>query len=320
MMLRLGLAAILGLAALTASCNRSPGRRIGVVPKAVSLIFWQSVHAGAVAAGREEAVEVLWRGPNTETDFARQIEIVESMINARVDGIVVAPTDAKALVAVVERAQRSGIPVTIFDSGIDTDNYVSYVATNNYEGGVMGARKLAEVLNGKGKVALVRMVPGSASTTAREEGFKNTLAEEFPGIEIVAEDYCMADHARALAVAENFLTAHPDLDGFFGSTEPASVGPLRAVVGRGLAGKVKVVGFDYSDTIERALEDGVMDAVVVQDPFNIGYTAVRTMVASLNGETPPKRIDSPARLITREDLADPEVQRYLHPDLERYLK
>ncbi|MCP5109510.1 MAG: substrate-binding domain-containing protein, partial [bacterium] len=211
--LRLGLLLVLVLSITMGACNRSSGRRIGVVPKAISLVFWQNVHAGAAAAGREEEVEILWRGPHSETDFSRQIEIVDSMINARVDGIVVAPTDRKALVTVVERAQRSGIPVTIFDSGIDTDSYVSYVATNNYEGGVMGARKLAGILNGKGKVALVRMVPGSVSTTNREEGFKQTIAKEFPGIEIVAEDYCMADHARALAVAENFLTAHPGLDG-----------------------------------------------------------------------------------------------------------
>ncbi|MCP5118713.1 MAG: substrate-binding domain-containing protein, partial [bacterium] len=107
------------------------------------------------------------------------------------------------------------------------------------------------------------------------------------------------------------------LDGFFGSTEHATLGPLRAVLGRGLAGKVKLVGFDYGESIEQGLEDGVVDAVVVQDPFNIGYTAVKTMVAKLNGGTPPRRIDSPARLITREDLADPEIQRYLHPDLAR---
>ena len=170
--------------ALTCSCEQPNKTRIGVVPKAISLVFWQSVHAGAVAAGREEDIDVDWNGPTTETDFSRQIEIVDSMINARVDGIVVAPSEATALVGVVERAAREGIPVTIFDTGINTEEYVSFVSTNNYEAGVIGARTLAGALGGKGKVAVIRMVPGSASTTAREDGFADTIKQEFPEIEI----------------------------------------------------------------------------------------------------------------------------------------
>ena len=309
----------LGFAAI-GGCERSQGRRIGVVPKATGLVFWQSAHAGAVAGGLEADVEVVWQGPATETEYARQITIVDSMINSRVDGIVVAPTDATALVSVVERAQAAGIPVVVFDSGINTDNYVSFVATDNYKGGVLGARRMAALLDGTGQVALMRMVPGSHSTNLREEGFKDTLAKEFPGIEVVAEDYCMADHAKSLEIAENFLTAHPELDGIFGSTEPATVGPARAVQGRNLSGKVRLVGFDYGETIERGLKDGVIDAVVVQDPFRIGYVAVQTMVSRLNGDTPPKRIDTPIRVISAADLADPEVDAFLHPDLERYLK
>ncbi len=306
--------------AAISGCERSAGRRIGVVPKATGLIFWQSVHAGAIAGGLDADVEVVWQGPATETEFARQITIVDSMINSRVDGIVVAPTDATALISVVDRAQAAGIPVVIFDSGINTDNYVSFVATDNYQGGVLGARQMAELLDGSGQVALVRMVPGSNSTNLREEGFKDTLAKEFPGIEVVAEDYCMADHAKALEIAENFLTAHPDLDGIFGSTEPATVGPARAIRGRNLSGKVRLVGFDYGDTIERDLEHGVIDAVVVQDPFRIGYVAVQTIVSRLNGDTPPKRIDTPIRVISAANLTDPEVHAFLHPNLDRYLK
>lgn len=241
---------LVGLATL-GGCERSERKRIGVVPKATGLVFWQSVHAGAVAGGQEADVEVLWQGPPTETEFARQITIVESMINSRVDGIVVAPTDATALISAVDRAQASGIPVVVFDSGINSDNYISFVATDNYEGGVFGARRTGELLDDSGQVAMMRMVPGSYSTNLREEGSKDTLAKEFEQIEIVAEDYCMADHARSLKIAENFLTAHPDRDGIFGSTEPATVGPARAIRGRDLSGKVRLVGFDYGDTIEQ---------------------------------------------------------------------
>ena len=314
-------AAAIILALLTlAACERPAGKRIGVVPKATGLVFWQSVHAGAVAGGREAGVEVVWLGPPTETGFARQLTIVDSMINSRMDGIVVAPTDAVALVSVVDRAQASGIPVVIFDSGIESDNYVSFVATDNYQGGVLAARRMGALLDGSGEVALMRMVPGSHSTSLREEGFKDTLAKEFPGIEIVAEDYCMADHAKSLEIAENFLTAHPELDGIFGSTEPATDGPARALRGRQLGGKVRLVGFDYSDAIEQDLKDGVIDSVVVQDPFRIRYTAVKTMAARLEGQTPKKRIDTPVRLVSAADLRDPEVYAFLHPDLDKYLK
>lgn len=291
-----------------------------MVPKAVAHIFWQSVHAGAVAAGREADVEIEWKGPPQETDFSRQIEIVDSMINARVDGIVLAPTEATSLVTVVERAATLGIPVTIFDSGINTEEYVSFVATNNYDAGVLAAQKLGEILAGEGEIALVRMVPGSASTTQRESGFQETLAKQFPGIKIVAEQYCMSDRAKALTVSENMLTAHPELDAIFASAEPATVGAGQAIKSRELSGKVRFVGFDFSDTIEKDLKAGVIDALVVQDPFNIGYTAVKTIVAKLAGETPEKRIDSPARVVTLDDLSDPEVDQLLHPDLEKYLE
>lgn len=310
---------ILGLA-LGGACNRSTKKRIGVVPKAVAHVFWQSVHAGAVAAARESDVEIDWKGPPQETDFSRQIEIVDSMINARVDGIVLAPTEATSLVSVVERAAAQGIPLTIFDSGINTEQYVSYVSTNNYEAGVMGARKLGEILGGKGKIAMVKMVPGSSSTMERERGFEETLAKEFPEVLKVAEQYCMSDRARALTVTENMLTANPGLDALFASAEPATVGAAQALKARSLAGKVKFVGFDSSDTIEEDLKAGVIDALVVQDPFNIGYTAVKTILAKLSGETPPKRIDSPARVVTAADLTDPEIEKVLHPDLKQYLE
>ena len=318
-MRRLVCALVILTGVLFAACNRSDRTRIGVVPKAVAHVFWQRVHAGAVAAGREADVDIEWKGPPQETDFSRQIEIVDSMINARVDGIVIAPTEATALVAVVERAAREGIPLTIFDSGINTEDYVSFVATNNYEAGGLAARKLAEILGSQGKIAVVKMIPGSASTTQRERGFEDTLSKEFPDIQIVAEQYCMSDRAKALAVAENMLTAHPDLDGMFASAEPATVGAAQALKSRGQEGKIKFVGFDFSDSIEKDLKAGVVDALVVQDPFKIGYEAVKTVLAKLNGQTPEKRIDSPATVVTVEDLSRPEIDALLHSNLDEYL-
>ncbi|MBI1353516.1 MAG: substrate-binding domain-containing protein [Acidobacteria bacterium] len=307
-------------AALAVSaCNRSTKKRIGVVPKATAHVFWQSVHAGAEAAGKEADIEIDWKGPAAETDFSRQIEIVDSMINARLDGIVLAPTEATSLVSVVERAAREGVPLTIFDSGINTENYVSYVSTNNYDAGALAARAMGELLSGKGTIAIVKMVPGSSSTMEREAGFQETLAKEFPGILKVAEQYCMSDRAKALAVTENMLTANPELSALFASAEPATVGAAQALKSRDLVGKVRMVGFDSSDSIEKDMRAGVIDALVVQDPFNIGYEAVKTVIAAMQGQTPPKRIDSPATVVKPSNIDTPEIDKLLHPDLSKYL-
>jgi len=312
--------ALAALAALAAGCGRKSKLVIGVVPKGQAHIFWQTVHAGAAAAARELGVEIRWNGPASETEFSRQVQIVESMINGRVDGIVLAPTDRVALVSVVERAAREKIPVTIFDSGIDTDNYVSFVATNNYAAGQLAARRVGEALGGRGAVAMLMNMPGSASTQEREKGFEDALGKDFPGLRIVARQFGMSDRAKSLAVAEDVLTAHPGLNALFASNEPGSVGAAQAVKARQLGGRVKLVGFDSSPTLVEDLKAGTIDSLVVQDPFQIGYTAVKSVVDKLRGGSPAKKIDSPARVLAAADLGRPEVQRLLNPDLDTYLK
>ena len=314
------LAVAVALLACFSGCSRKGKLIIGVVPKGQAHIFWQSVHAGAAAAARELGVEIRWSGPAMENEFSRQVQIVESMINSRVDGIVLAPTDRVALVSVVERAARENIPVAIFDSGINTENYVSFVATNNYGAGQMAARRIGQVLGGRGAVAMMMNMPGSASTLEREKGFEQALAREFPSIRIVERQFGMSDRAKAMSVAEDILTVHPDLNALFASNEPGSVGAAQALKSRQLTGKIKLVGFDSSPTLVDDMKAGVFDSLVVQDPFNIGYTAVKTVVAKLKGETPAKKIDSPARVLTAADLDKPDVQRLLNPDLDKYLK
>ncbi len=318
-MKKIGLAAAL-LCLAAAGCARQNKLVIGVVPKGQAHVFWQTVHAGAVAAARELGVEIRWNGPSMENEFSRQVQIVESMINGRVNGIVLAPTDQVALVSVVERAARENIPVTIFDSAINTKSYVSFVATDNYGAGRIAARQVGKLLGGKGTVAMLMNMPGSASTLERERGFQDALSQEFPGIRIAAEQFGMSDRAKSLAVAEDILTAQPELNAVFASNEPGSVGASQALKSRRLAGKIKLVGFDSSPTLIDDLKAGVIDALVVQDPFNIGFVGVRTIVQKLRGEAPPKKIDLPARLITAADLDKPDVQRLLHPDLDKYLK
>jgi ribose transport system substrate-binding protein len=304
------LAALGGLA--LAGCSGKGKRRIAVIPKATSHMFWLTVQKGAFDAGREFNVEILWNGPATETDFSRQIQIVDSMIAQRVDGIALAAAERKALVASVERATASGIPVTVFDSGLDTTQYVSYVATDNVEGGRVAARALIELLGGKGKIGVVMHAPGSASTMDRERGFTETMATEGANIQIVASQYGMSDRSKARSAAENILTAHPDLNGIFASSEPSSIGASLAIQGRELTNKVVLVAFDASDTMVEDLRNGAIDAMIVQDAHRMGYEAVKTLVDKLNGKTPPRRLDLRAVRVTSKDLNEPEVKRLLN--------
>ena len=316
-----GLIAAAAIALVLSSCQRTPTKTIAVIPKGTSHLFWVSVQAGALAAGQKFKVQVLWNGPAQETEYDRQIQIVDSMIARRVDGIAVAATERKALVQSIDRAAALGIPVTVFDSGVDTTNYLTFLATNNYEAGQMGARELARLLRNHGQIGIVMHAPGSASTMDRERGFEEAIQRDFPEIRIVARQYGLSDRSKAMTAAENILTAHPDLDGMFASSEPSSVGTALALKSRGLAGKVRFVAFDASDSMIEDLKGGAIDAMVVQDPFKMGFEAVKTLVDKLNGAPPPpKRIDLPARVIRKSDLDQPEIQELLHPDVKKYLQ
>ena len=301
-------------AALLTGCRRSRQKLIGVVPKATSHLFFVSVHAGVEQASRDLHVDVQWNGPNDETDYTRQIQIVDAMVTQQVDALAISATDERALVAPLERAIRAGIPVSVFDSAVNIDNYVSFVATDNYGAGCNAARTLARLIGGAGKVGMVMQKPGGASTALRESGFEETIVKEFPKVNIAAKQFGMGDRAKARAAAENILTAHPDLAGIFASSEAASLGSIQAVRSRNLSGKIKLVTFDFSDTHVEALKDGTIDVMLVQDPFRIGYEAVKSLAEKLSGRTPAKRLDLPARLIVKADLDKPDVKALLSPE------
>jgi len=315
MRLRLLLIALAGLD----SCNRPASNVIGVVPKGANHIFWQTVHAGAVKAAREGGFQVEWNAPALEIDASRQIGIVESMVNRRLAGIVLAPVDRKALVAVVDRAAREGVPVSIFDSGIDTGNHISYVATNNSEGGRMAARRMGEILGGKGKVIVIGFMPGSASTMERESGFEDEMRARFPGVELLGVRFGQANRAKAMAETENALTAYPDLAGVFADNESSSAGAVQAIKSRG-ARQVKLVAFDASEQLVADCREGWIDSIVVQDPFRMGYESTRAVILHLQGRKPPAVVDSGARLLLRADLDKPEVRAFLFPDLKPWLE
>jgi ribose transport system substrate-binding protein len=311
-------AVLLVTVAALSGCNRGHKRVIAVIPKGNSDIFWQSVHAGAIKAAREKDVEIIWNGPAMETDYTAQLRIADTMINRHVDAMALAPIDRKAMVGVVERAAKENVPVIIFDSGIETENYVSRIATDNYKAGQLAAERMGKVLDGRGKVANIAVLPGGASTEAREKGFEDIIHSRFPGIQIVDKRYGMADVAKSLLVSENILTAHPDLDALFASNESSTIGAAQALHGRG-GRKIKLVGFDSSPALIEDLRSGLIDSLVIQDPFRMGYESVIAAVKKLDGQPVPKINDLAPRLVDLKNLDHPDVQAQLNPDLKKYL-
>ena len=307
--------AALAVILLFTACSRDQGRVIGVVPKGANHIFWKTVQAGAIKAARESGYTIEWNAPTVEIDSSRQIEIVESMVNRKLAGIVLAPVDRRALIGVVERAAREKIPVAIFDSAVDTQQRITYVATDNTEGGRIAARRLGELLRGKGKVAIIGFMPGSASTMEREQGFQDEVAKRFPQMRIVALQFGMADRAKAMAVTENVLTANPDLAGLFADNESSSSGAVQALKSRN-ARSVKLVAFDASDQLIADLRAGWIDSLVVQDPFKMGFESTRAVIQKLSGQTPPTHVDSGVRLVRLEDLEKPDIRSLLFPNIE----
>jgi len=281
------------------------------VPKASNHLFFLSVKRGADTAGAQSNVDIVWNGPNDETDTNRQIQIVDAMIAQRVDAIALSACDERALAAPAERAVQAGIPLSVFDSGVHYDGYVTFVATGNREAGVTAARRLGQMLGGRGQLVMVMHRPGGLSTILREQGFEETVRREFPGITLAQGQYGHADAAKARAAAENLLTAHPGLGGIFATSEASSLGAIQALRSRGRNGQVKLITFDSSDTHIEALREGTTSVMLVQDAFQIGLQAVNSLLTKLRGETPERRIDLPAREITAAQLGDPAVKSLL---------
>lgn len=321
---------LLCAAALLAACECGSGggagggdgrRVIAVIPKGTTHEFWKSIHAGANKAAAELGVEILWQGPVREDDRSQQIRVVEDMITRGVDGIVLAPLDDAALVRPAEEAKRQGIPVVIIDSDLDWDQRVSFVATDNRRGGSLAAERLGELLEGRGKVLMMRCQEGSASTTDREEGFLETLRQRFPQIEIVSSNqYGGATTETAYRTAENLLVSHAELDGIFTPNESTTFGMLRALEDARRAGRVKFVGFDSSEKLVEALRAGHLHGLVLQNPFRMGELGVRTIVAHLNGESVEGRIDTGVMVATPENMDRQDTKQLLSPNLSRWLR
>ena len=288
-----------------------------VIPKGTTHEFWKSVHAGAENAAKELGdVKILWKGPLLENDRDGQISVVQDFVTKKVDGICLAPLDKQALVDAVKDAHAANIPVMIFDSALQDESLiVSYVATDNYKGGQLAAARLAESLEDKGNVIVLRYNTGSESTEQREEGFLKELKERHPQIKVISSDeYAGTTPESSLDKAMQVLTKHKnDVNGIFAVCEPNAAGVLKALEETGLAGKVKFVAFDPNKELIQGMADRKVHGIVLQDPVTMGYESVMRLAAQIKGEKVEKRIGTGEYVATPDNMTTPEMDKLLKP-------
>jgi ribose transport system substrate-binding protein len=289
---------------------------LAVIPMGTTHEFWKAIHAGALTAARELGVEIIWKGPLKEDDRNEQIQIVETLTNGGVDAIVLTPMDDKALVRPVAEAKRAGIPTVIFNSALQGGDFVAYVSTDNYKGGVAAAERVGALLKGRGKAILVRVIASVEGSTKREQGFLDTLRSRFPGITILSDNqYAGITTETAYQTVENLISRFPDVEAIFTPNESTTFGANRAIEDHGLAGRIFHVGFDSSKKLIEALAKREIFGLVLQDPIQMGYRSVQTAVAHLRGRPYDKTFDTGVFLATPENMNDSDIKRLLAPDL-----
>ena len=295
--------------------------RIAVIPKGTTHTFWKSIHAGARKAGKETNAEIFWLGPEKEDDRKAQIEIVQNFISRGVDAIVLAPLDDTALVRPVETAKARGIPVVIIDSSLNSDAYVSFVATDNREGGRMGARRLGELMGGAGSAMMLRYSEGSASTVKREAGFMEEMQAKSPNVTFLSTNqYGGATKESAMQASQNLLIRFGDrVNAIFTPNESTTFGMLRALENAGRTDEIRFVGFDTSPELIAALRERKIQGLVAQDPFDMGYNGVKAAVDAIEGREVPRRIATRLEMITPDNVDSPDIQELIQPELDRWL-
>jgi len=283
-----------------------------VVPKSLGFDYWTHLHDGAMcAAGKLGKVTIDWNGVAAETDVTGEVNMLDGYIDRGINGLIYAATDAKALLPVTAKAQAARIPVYNIDSGT-TPQQVPLFATDNLKGAQDVAGLMNTYLHGHGKVAIVEFQPGSMTDNQRQQGFVQGLTA-YPGLHLVADQADGSDASRALTVTNDILTAHPDLSGIFGSNEPSVIGASQAVRQRQLSGKIVMVGWDAAPDEVAALRSGEISALIVQNPFRMGFDSVVAMTEHIRKGVSVGDQDTGVYVVTRQNMNQPQFQAILTP-------
>ena len=293
---------------------------IPVIVKDTTSNYWQIVLAGARKAGKDLHVNVPELGAQSESDINGQISILENSVSQNPAAIVISPTQFAALGKPIDEAAKS-VKIIGIDSAADSKSFTSFLTTDNVQGGRAGADALAEGIKAKtgkaeGDVAIITSLPGVGSLDQRAAGFKEELAAKYPGLKIVADKVADGQATTALNIMTDLITANPDLKGVFASNLIMAQGAGQAVAENKLSDKMALVGFDSDDNLVKRLKDGAIYALIVQDPFRMGYDGVKTALAVSKGEKVAEKVDTGVNVITKATMDTPRAQELLNPKLK----
>jgi ribose transport system substrate-binding protein len=311
------LAALTGASLLISHPCFAEGANQGTIvfiPKSTSATFYLFLVKGAKDRAKELGYTIDYQGPASESEVASQVDLLRNITRSKPAGILLAALDSKGLVPPVEDAVKAGVPVVMVDSGIDSDVPNASVTTNNYQGGFQAGVQMAKLLNEKGLVANLGIQAGSVSSQ-RSLGFNDAIAK-YPNMKVLPIQWTNADAAASMNIASDQLNGNPNIAGFFSACAPTAVGVCQAVKAKGLEKKVKVVTFDPSPEILPLFESGVIDCIIAQDPYQMGYQGVDYIdKARKNTSIEKKKVELAPVLITPENYKSAEVQKLLQtPD------
>jgi len=284
---------------------------IALISKGFQHQFWQAVKAGADKAAAELGVEVTFEGPDNETMVDRQIDMLSAALAKKPAAIGFAALDSQAAIPLLKQADEAGIPIIAFDSGVDSDIPKATAATDNLAAAALAADKMAELIGGSGKVAVVAHDQTSRTGIDRVEGFQKQVEEKYPDIEIVTVQYGGGDHLKSTEITKSILQANPDLKGIFGANEGSAIGVVNGVREMNRT-DVVVIGYDSGAQQKQAIKDGLMAGAITQNPVGIGYETVKAAVAAAKGEPVQKEIDTGFYYYDKNNMDDPEIAAVLY--------
>ncbi|WP_404406509.1 ABC transporter substrate-binding protein [Pelagibacterium halotolerans] len=283
---------------------------IALISKGFQHQFWQAVAQGAEQAAEEFGVNVTFEGPDNESQVDKQIDMLAAALAREPDAIGFAALDSQAATPLLRQAEEAGIPVIAFDSGVDSDIPLSTAATDNMAAAALAADKMAELIGGEGKIALVVHDQTSRTGIERRDGFVNQIEANYPDIEIVSIQYGGGDHLQSTEITKSILLANPDLKGIFGANEGSAIGVVNGATE--LGSDIVIIGFDSGAAQIGAIRSGAMDGAITQNPVGIGYETVAAAVAAINGEDVPESIDTGFYYYDATNIDDPEIQAVLY--------
>lgn len=313
MIVRRTLLGAISAAALIAGAGLAQAQEmyIPLISKGFQHQFWQAVKAGADKAAAEYNVTVTFEGPDTEAQVDRQIDMLAAALAKKPAAIGFAALDSQAAIPLLKQAQGDEIPVIAFDSGVDSDIPVATAATDNLAAAALAADKMAELIGGSGKVALVVHDQTSRTGIDRRDGFVDRMKAAHPEVEIVDIQYGAGDQLQSTEIAKAILTANPDLKGMFGANEGSAIGVLNAVAEMNRP-EVVVIGYDSGVQQKEAIRSGKMAGAITQNPVGIGYETVKAAVAAARGEAVPKTIDTGFYWFDKSNIDDPTIAAVLY--------